>query len=391
MRKRVLFLSHIPPYPAMGGDHIRICQTLEFLTAHFDVDIAYLSHLRLPQHENQKSFNSSIKNEYVFYVSPLKRFIQAIRTLFNCRAEIINHYDNYDMRCFVSNNVSGYDFVFCASLVTGQYLLDIKGIKAYLDMTDSFAMNRANEARTAKGLMSIFLREESRRLRKYEAQALKHFSATAYISEVDSSFIHGGNKYIVSNKVSGCVDNECCRHSPTSYNILFVGIMDYEPNVKAVNFFAREVFPIIRESIPNAKFIIAGKSPSAKVRRLSSITGVTVTGYVESITPFYSECALVVAPMLSGSGVQNKILEAMSRGCCVLTTPIGFEGIERLSDALVVCKPDATVFADRVVGLLNNADERCRLGNLARNKVLEAFGDKRVDEQYNSMMQNELS
>ena len=112
MRKRVLFLSHIPPYPAMGGDHIRICQTLEFLTAHFDVDIAYLSHLRLPQHENQKSFNSSIKNEYVFYVSPLKRFIQAIRTLFNCRAEIINHYDNYDMRCFVSNNVSGYDFVF---------------------------------------------------------------------------------------------------------------------------------------------------------------------------------------------------------------------------------------------------------------------------------------
>lgn len=375
----------------MGGDHIRICQSLEFLTDHFDVDIAYLSHLYQDRHESQKSFNPAIKTEHVFYVSPLKRLFQAMRTLFNCRAEIINHYDNQNLRTFVANKTSQYDFIFCASFVIGQYLLDIKEIKAYLDMTDSFAMNRANEAKTAKGLRRIFLREESRRLSKYESQLLKHFRATAYISEVDSSYIKGGNKFIISNKVLSCDDNECCRHSETSHTIIFVGIMDYEPNVKAVNFFARDVFPIIRESVPDAKFIIVGKSPSAKVRKLSSISGVTVTGYVESLTPIYSECALVVAPMISGSGVQNKILQAMARGCCVLTTPVGFEGIENLKDALVVCKPVVSLFADSVVGLLKNSDERRRIGQVARRKVIEEFGNKSVEDQYYSMLQYELS
>lgn len=380
MKKRILLLSHIPPYPAVGGDHIRICQTVDFLTRHFRVDLAYISHRQETQ--SQKSFNSSIENEFCFYVPPVTKVLQAARTLINKRALAVNLYDNRALRQFMSARAHDYDCIFCASAVMAQYAMRINDVKAFLDMTDSLALNRESNAVLSKGIRQRILKEEALRLARYETEALKHFYRTAYISDVDAAFIHEGNKCIIGNSVFPIDEADCCRHNQSSHNIVFVGIMNYEPNVTAVNFFAREVMPLIRRSIADASFTIAGKSPSPKVKELASLDGVTVSGFVESLTPLYRDYALVVAPMLTGSGVQNKILQAMAHGCCVLTTPKGTEGIMQLSDALVVCKPDAQVMADAVIRLINQTDERKRIGELARNRVSEEFGQARTDAQY---------
>ena len=162
--------------------------------------------------------------------------------------------------------------------------------------------------------------------------------------------------------------------------------MDYEPNAAASSFFAREVMPLIRRDIPDVTFTIAGKSPSAKVRELAALRGVCVTGFVESLTPLYRDCALVVAPMLSGSGVQNKILQALACGCCVVTTSKGAEGIEQLSDSLVVCKADPDTMAASVVQLLDNPEKRRKIGELGRRQVSEGFGRERTDEQYRKFL-----
>lgn len=380
MKKTALVLSHIPPFPAIGGDHLRICQGIDFLTRHFDVDVAYITHHR--HATAQRQFNDAIRNEFGFYVSPVMRVAQIGRTLYNGRAKIVNHYDNAAMRRFVTSHAKDYDIVFCASTVMAQYIMDVDGIRSYIDMTDSLAMNREAAAGMARGIRHYLLKEEARRLAAFEAQALGRFRHAAYISEIDKSHIKGGNKFIISNSVAAVAEEMCCSHTPSSRSLLFVGVMDYEPNVIAARFFSGEVMPLIHNNFPDATFTIAGKSPSPSVKKLSGLRGVTVTGEVDSLSPLYRECAVVVAPMLSGSGIQNKILHAMAGGCCVVTTPKGLEGMERLGDALVVSRPDAVSMAADICRLLKSPDHRKRIGQLARQRVMEEFGPEHVEKQY---------
>ena len=100
-------------------------------------------------------------------------------------------------------------------------------------------------------------------------------------------------------------------------NIIFVGKMSYEPNIVAVNFFSTQIFPLLKAKYSELKFIIVGANPDERVRKLADIEGVTVTGFVDSIERYFRHSTIVVAPMLTGAGIQNKIIQAMSYGCCV--------------------------------------------------------------------------
>jgi glycosyltransferase involved in cell wall biosynthesis len=99
--------------------------------------------------------------------------------------------------------------------------------------------------------------------------------------------------------------------------IIFTGSMDYFPNVDAVTFFHREVFPTIRQKWPKAQFVIAGRNPTSAVRALGRDSSVHVTGAVPDIRPYLRGAAAAVAPMRVARGVQNKILEAMAMGLAV--------------------------------------------------------------------------
>ena len=106
-------------------------------------------------------------------------------------------------------------------------------------------------------------------------------------------------------------------------NIIFVGKMSYEPNIVAVNFFSTQIFPLLKAKYSELKFIIVGANPDERVRKLADIEGVTVTGFVDSIERYFRHSTIVVAPMLTGAGIQNKIIQALSFGCCVAKTTIG--------------------------------------------------------------------
>ncbi len=365
----------------IGGDRLRIAQSLQFLSENYTTDIVYITHDKGAA--VIKDFIPQINKEFCFYTPRWMRYLQALRTLFNGRAELVNHYDNHKLKSFVESHISEYDFVFCASVAMGSYLLNHKEIKTYMDMTDSIAMNRTNAAKMACGMWRYLYNIEAKRMASYEKQCLDKFVGVAYISQVDADFIAGGCKMIISNFVREVDANDCCRHEHSSSDIIFIGKMDYAPNILAVDFFARQVLPKMNAK---CKFYIVGTKPTNIVEELGKLPNVCVTGFVESVTPYMQSSAIVVAPMLSGSGVQNKILEAMAHGCCVVTTPIGLEGIEHLREALVVCPPDAEKMAESIDELLNNPVLRKAKGREARRVVYENFSRKNIFEQYKTFV-----
>lgn len=382
VRKKALFLTHTPPYPLVGGDRIRIAQQLRLLLEHYDVDVIYLSHERVTR--PLSSFEPRIGHEWNFQIPRLMRYLHAARWLFNRKPEIVNHFHHPHVQRFISERLADYDLVFCASPVMASYLERHPGIRRYADIVDSLTMNYTAELRHAETLMKPFRKREVSRMRRYETWIRQNFTRSAYISEADRDYLglDPGDACVVCNAVPPVPPDEYALHDPEARDLVFVGKMDYEPNVLAVTNFARNVLPLVKGVPDRYQFVAVGANPVPAVSRLDALPGVTVTGFVPSVSPYLRNARVVVAPMLSGSGIQNKILQAMATGCCVATTPAGLCGIEALADGLVLLPEEPTEMAACLNRLLADDGLIRRTGEKARALIAENFSEQRARTQF---------
>lgn len=176
-------------------------------------------------------------------------------------------------------------------------------------------------------------------------------------------------------------DNSRLNAGGASLSVAFIGKMDYEPNVLAVEYFCKEVLPDVTRQIPELKFHIVGAKPDRRVLKLDAIPNVVVTGFVESVEPYFLDSALIIAPMLTGSGIQNKIIQAMAYGCCVITTPIGAEGIEMHNSGLAICSGKEN-WIETVIKYINDKELRTEMGRRARKYVEENMSKDIVRKQF---------
>src|SRR5262249_54683945 len=140
--------------------------------------------------------------------------------------------------------------------------------------------------------------------------------------------------------------------------IAFLGRMDYFPNIDGVCYFAEKIFPIVRQRVANARFVIIGSDPPRQVRSLSAIAGVTVTGHVADVRPYVRDAALTVAPLRIARGTQNKILESMAMGIPVVATPQAAKGIQAIPDRHLLVAENGENFAHKVVDVLTKESLR---------------------------------
>jgi glycosyltransferase involved in cell wall biosynthesis len=141
--------------------------------------------------------------------------------------------------------------------------------------------------------------------------------------------------------------------------------MNYRPNVEAVSWFAREALPLIRRHRPDACFVVAGREPPPELRRLEG-KGVIVTGEVKDMRCWLAAASVVVAPLRTARGVQNKVLEAMAMGRPVVASPAAFEGIEAEPGRHLIVTEN---IGDAVLGLLANPVKAEAIGTAARRQI----------------------
>jgi glycosyltransferase involved in cell wall biosynthesis len=149
--------------------------------------------------------------------------------------------------------------------------------------------------------------------------------------------------------------------------------MSFGPNIAAARWFATDVLPRLRSRCPDAHFTIVGRDPDPSVLALASAPGVTVTGRVDDVRPYLARAAVVVAPLVSGSGIKNKVLEALAMGRPVVATPLAVEGLVATAGEDLVVASGADGVADAVADLL--ADE-------PRADAIAAAGRRLVERRY---------
>lgn len=185
--------------------------------------------------------------------------------------------------------------------------------------------------------------------------------------------------YTVGNAVDIPDESLICKHISES-TIIFLGKMSYDPNIIAVSYFTKNIFPALKKDFSDLKFLIIGANPVKQITKLSEIDGVQVLGYVDSLSDYFQNSTVVVAPMLTGAGIQNKIIQAMSFGCCVATTSIGAEGLN-ITDEISIF--DTTFqWINGMKELLTDKTKRKDLGTKARTYILNNLSKNRISTDF---------
>jgi glycosyltransferase involved in cell wall biosynthesis len=165
---------------------------------------------------------------------------------------------------------------------------------------------------------------------------------------------------VISNRASlaKCASNYI---DHTIYpSVLFVANFAYEPNVDAALYFSNVIFPIVLENVPKAKLLLVGNSPPREVTSLGANENIQVTGFVNSLVPYYEAANVVICPLRIGGGVKVKILEALNAGKAIVSTSIGAQGLDLNLYQAVAIADDPPDFARKVVQLLLDPAERYR-------------------------------
>lgn len=217
---------------------------------------------------------------------------------------------------------------------------------------------------------------QTRKIRRYEAQLLGAVDATIAVSEADAAALQPLAPEATIRVVPNGVDTEYYTAANAVAEeddlCVFTGKMDFRPNVDAMTWFVREVWPRLRAARPSARLAIVGRDPTPAIQSLAG-AGVEVTGQVEDVRPWLARAAVAVVPLRIGGGTRLKVLEAMAMGKAIVGTRLGVEGLA-LTDGVDVSLADTPAdLAQAILALQADPAERRRLGAAARRLAEKAY------------------
>jgi polysaccharide biosynthesis protein PslH len=270
------------------------------------------------------------------------------------------------------------DTPFAASLASSSAMVpylrrpELAGIPALVDLVDVDSQKWFDYAAASRGASSTLYRIEGRRLRKLEASLPSWARAVTLVSEAETelfrSFCPSSDVHTVPNGV----DLEYFRQQSPALaeeGCVFVGALDYKPNIDAVTWFCKEIWPGVTAGHPKALLRLVGRQPVPEVLRLSEVPGVEVVGQVPDVRPHLSWAAVAVAPLRIARGVQNKVLEALAMRKPVVASPQALAGLRERLDLPALTASTPAEWAEHIGRLLGDEPLRRQLGAAGRRYV----------------------
>ena len=391
---KLLFLAHRIPYPPNKGDKIRSYHELRALVerGHEVHLLAFADNVRDLQY--QVNLARGCASVRVVRLRKLWARVRALLALLTSRPLSLGYFGSWKMRRLVNRALKRqqFDAVVVYSSGMAQYIPSSWRAKTIVDLVDVDSEKwREYSAKTSwpkNWLYSV----ESHRLREYEHEIVANFANSMLTTRREADLLNDLDEFTRRARVrimTNGVDSDYFQPEPSAAvggnvirlplsktdkpiskpRLVFTGAMDYYANVEAVQWFAAEVFPLIRQQEPQAEFFIVGSDPTAEVRKLAEQPGIIVTGTVEDVRPYLRDAAVCVAPLRIARGIQNKLLEAMACGKAIVATAEAAAGLRVTHEEQLLLANSPTEFAAAVVETIRDESLRENLGFRARRFV----------------------
>ncbi|CAH9019201.1 TIGR03087 family PEP-CTERM/XrtA system glycosyltransferase [Candidatus Nitrosacidococcus sp. I8] len=381
----LLFLAHRIPYPPNKGDKVRSYHLLSFLARYYRVHVG--AFIDDPDDWQYAAYLQKLcKGKVQLY--PLSRNQALFRSLIALTTKKplgLAYYQDSSMAKWVQDIAKHYCLkqVVVFSSTMAQYLKYLPAsLSTIVDFVDVDSEKWRAYSKTSFFPLSWIYKREANTLLDFEKKVAGQVDASIFVSPAEAKLFCtlapdlSERVFSISNGVD--IDFFSPDHCfPSPYNpenkaLVFTGAMDYRPNIDAVIWFTKHIFPKILKEVPSACFYIVGSHPAKSVRALTSHDRVYVTGSVPDVRPYLAHASGVVAPLRIARGIQNKVLEAMAMAKPVLATPEAAEGIELPQACLALIGRNVEDLVIKGINLLRKGDE-LGTGKIGRNYVFTNY------------------
>ncbi len=367
-----LVITPEPAWPVANGWDVRHSQLIRSLAEFSECDVVTLASPSVHIDPEETRRHLEARSFSVIRHSPPLKQIAGLKSLLTSTPMGIIMYRSEALRRAVAAMSARNRYDAClvlGGICMAGYAADVQARIRVLDMCDDSALSKERRALlVGNGVARAFYRRQAKIIRMYLRSASSTFTRILAISEVDGGSL---SRYVdvavatVPNSVDAGLFHpaEPSVSLPQDPRLLFVGAMHSRPNRDAVRWFASSVMPVILQENPGTRFQIVG--PGEDGLAIDS-PSVVVRGFADNLAAEYRSCDVFVCPLRVGTGIKNKMMEALSSGCAVVSTDIGIEGLAVRDGEHLLVANDPLEFARAVNRLLREPELRKRLGIAAR-------------------------
>lgn len=371
----ILFVCHRFPYPPNRGGKIRPFNMIRHLAQKHRVIVATLAHSQQEVAQGAELRNHC--HEVLVEVIPsAKRWMRAMCALPTLNASSAHYFwsAKLDRRIQQLQSRMPVDAVIVHCAFVAPYVRRLQAPFRMLDFGDLDSRKWSDYAKYQPFPWSAGYALEAFKLQRIERKLASEFDQCTVTAQGEFQSYQEMGVATPCQVIPNGVDAEYFHVSgnrPEHSNVIvFLGRMDYFPNIAGILHFVKDVFPLVRKRNPGAHLRIVGSNPVPAIQKLSLEPGISVTGHVPDVRPHVHDAGVAIAPLSIARGTQNKVLECMAMGIPVVASPQVAKGVQAAPDHHLLVGHAPHQFADHVVQLLNNPELRGRIAGAGRKQVL---------------------
>lgn len=371
---KILYVCHRFPFPPKRGGKIRPFNMIKHLSQQHEVTVA-----SIVRSEEEATEGSGISDHCAsFEMARVRNSVQALKMIARLPTTVpssFGYFYSSDLAKRIKNLTARkrFDLIFVHCSSVAPYVSGIQGVPKILDFGDMDSQKWLEYARFKPFPLSVGYWLEGCKLEREEQRLARRFDLCTATTHAEWETLEGYRAGVATDWFPNGVDTTYFSTVEEPYDpntISFIGRMDYYPNQECMFTFCENVFPLLKQRRPEVKLLIVGADPSPAVRKLGEIPGVTVTGSVEDVRPFVRTSAAMIAPLNIARGTQNKILEAMAMGVPVISSRIAAAGVDAVAGEHLLVATTPQEYALAVLNILDNKEERIRLSQAGRARML---------------------
>lgn len=372
--KLIVVLSRVP-YPLDKGDKLRAYHQLKHLGKQHEIYLFCVSDKEIG-FDVREHLLEFCKEVHVFRISKWQSYWSCFLCLFSTAPFQAKYFYSavFHKQLLGAIKRVAPQHVFFQLIRTAEYARQIKGVCTTLDYMDAFSAGYKRMAEKSSGLQAWFYRMEASRLLPYEGEVFSWFTKHITISEQDKKMIQHSKAQQIKVVPNGVDVEYFTPHASTQkFDLIFHGNMSYFPNVDCALYVANEILPLLTKQERNVSFLISGSTPHPKIRALKNRKGIKVTGWLDDVRTTYSAAKIFIAPLQLGTGIQNKILEAMAMGIPCVISELAANALGLKHNEHVLIGHSVEEYCMHIESLFSNEALGKRLTEKALNNVHRNF------------------